>query len=144
MYGFCSNRSKTRIYTDRYIYTDLWSMDTRLRSSLCLLLNMTSLCGISSREGGPNGVHSANRPNGGGSSDLRFWPWITFIRPRTSSLCASKKKKNLYFIFIFKFIIQLIDASIYFCTNDNKTLYKLLLYNTAHAVKYNYIIIIVL
>lgn len=78
------------------VCTNLWSMETRLRSSLCLLLNMTSLCGISSKDGGPNGVHSANKPNGGGSSDLRFWPWITFIRPRTSSLCVKRKP-----IFIF-------------------------------------------
>lgn len=75
--------------------TNLWSIDTRLRSSLCLLLNMTSLCGISSKDGGPNGVHSANRPNGSGSSDLRFWPSITLIRPRTSSLWGKKKKKTV-------------------------------------------------
>lgn len=79
--------------------TNLWSMDTRLRSSLCLLLNMTSLCGISSRDGGPNGVHNANRPNGGGSSDFRFWPWITFIRPRTSSLCRKNRERKIAIVY---------------------------------------------
>lgn len=92
------------------VITNLWSMDTRLRSSLCLLLNMTSLCGISSKDGGPNGVHSANSPKGGGSSDLRFWPWITLIRPRTSSLCIGEKKLYLLLLHIMKN-----------CTNDRKT-----------------------
>lgn len=45
----------------------LESMETRDKSSLCLLLNIESFCGISKSEGGPNGVHTANSANGGSS-----------------------------------------------------------------------------
>lgn len=45
----------------------LESIETRDKSSLCLLLNIESFCGISKREGGPNGVHTANSANGGSS-----------------------------------------------------------------------------
>jgi len=61
----------------------LWSMDTNVRSSLCLLLNITSFCGISSSDGGPKGVQMAKSARGG-SSVLRFCPWRTLIRPRIS------------------------------------------------------------
>lgn len=55
------------------IVTNLWSIDTSARSSLCLLLNMDSFWGISSSDGGPKGVHTANSASGG-SSVLWFWP----------------------------------------------------------------------
>lgn len=54
-----------------YIKTYLWSMETKAKSNLCLLLNITSFCGISSKEGGPKGVQIAKSANGG-SSDFRF------------------------------------------------------------------------
>jgi len=70
----------------------LWSIETRARSSRCLLLNMLSLWGNSNKLGGPNGVQMANRASGG-SSILRFWPWRTFTRPRMSSLCHNPKEE---------------------------------------------------
>lgn len=61
----------------------LWSMETNARSNLCLLLNITSFCGISSRDGGPKGVQMANSASGG-ASVLRFWPCRIFSLPRIS------------------------------------------------------------
>jgi len=49
------------------ITNHLWSMETNVKSSLCLDLNMTSFCGISNSEGGPNGVHMQKRASGGSS-----------------------------------------------------------------------------
>lgn len=63
----------------------LWSIDTRAKSNLCLLLNITSFCGISNRDGGPNGVHMANNASGG-SSDFLFCPCNTLTRPLISNL----------------------------------------------------------
>ena len=68
-------------------------METRAKSSRCLLLNMLSLCGNSSSDGGPNGVQMANRASGG-SSVFRFWPCNTLMRPRMSSLCQTKNQKK--------------------------------------------------
>ena len=69
-------------------------METRAKSSRCLLLNMLSLCGNSSSDGGPNGVQMANRASGG-SSVFRFWPCNTLMRPRMSSLCQTKTRKKI-------------------------------------------------
>lgn len=71
-----------------------WSIETRARSSLCLLLNITSFWGISSKLGGPKGAHIANRAKGG-SSVFLFCPWSTLIRPRMSSLLKSEKRKKI-------------------------------------------------
>ena len=46
-------------------------MDTIEKSSLCFDLNMTSFCGMSRSDGGPNGVQMQNSANGG-SSDFLF------------------------------------------------------------------------
>lgn len=66
-------------------------METSARSSLCLLLNITSFWGISSSDGGPNGVQIAKSASGG-SSDFRFWPCRTLTRPLMSNLCAARGK----------------------------------------------------
>ena len=73
-------------------------METRAKSSRCLLLNMLSLCGNSSSDGGPNGVQMANRASGG-SSVFRFWPCNTLMRPRMSSLCQTKTRKKIRKLF---------------------------------------------
>ena len=59
-------------------------------------MNMLSLCGSSSSDGGPNGVQMANSASGG-SSVLRFCPCSTLMRPRMSNRCAkmANKKKSI-------------------------------------------------
>lgn len=85
-----------------FTVTHLWSIETKLRSSLCFDLNMTSLWGISNKEGGPNGVHIANRAKGGSSSFL-FWPWRILILPLISSLCGIEGKNIRWNLNIQKF-----------------------------------------
>lgn len=58
-------------------------METKPKSNLCLLLNITSFWGISNSEGGPKGVQIAKSPKGG-SSDFRFCPCSILTRPRMS------------------------------------------------------------
>lgn len=54
------------------------------KSNLCFDLNITSLCGISNKDGGPKGVQRQNRAKGA-SSVFLFWPWSSLIFPRMSS-----------------------------------------------------------
>lgn len=92
------------------VFHYLWSMETRDRSSLCLLLNITSFWGISSRLGGPNGAHIANNARGG-SSVFLFWPCNTLIRPLMSSLCWFRFSHTQYNNTIFQSILMQIISN---------------------------------